>query len=253
MRLLRCSSLVSKTVRLILVFIHRNKFSKLFNLPMTSRRIRHISIELCLLVLLSYWTEAACAQPVLGTPEQELTSDTHTISPGVKEIVEELEIEPLLNQLLAMPDKNSLNDREKLERVTLKQDITNEILQTVFEIHGTDARINYEIAQMSEIRAYFEERRDRAVKLNSIANIVSGALVAGIGNSLDLIPKTDASNAGDIVEMSGGAFQTGLAGLALKQQSGEAKMVNSTPNMLAKFLVETLMIRRICLQQSGSI
>lgn len=176
-------------------------------------------------------------KPAAGPAEQALSQDTHVgLSPGVQEIAEEIGVNDLLEKLLHMRDPSELTDRQLIERLTLKQDLINAILQAMLEIHGVDARVNYEIAQATEIRAYFEDRRDRAIRLNSLANIVSGALVTGIGNSLDLTPHPGAELAGDVVELGGGGVQAMLGAYALKQSKGETRPVQAPPNMLAKVL-----------------
>lgn len=129
---------------------------------------------------------------------------------------------------------NTLEPQSSLELLALKQDLTESILVAAFELRTVVARINENIANANEIYAHLAERRDRAVRLNTYADFISGGITGIIGSALDLgkinpIP-------GDVIDGVEGAVQTGLASWAFKQQQGEKRLQQGVPNMLTNLL-----------------
>lgn len=124
--------------------------------------------------------------------------------------------------------------RDRLDLLIRKQNLTEAILAQSFEIRAVISKIEIEIADSDDLQALLEERRDKAVRLNSIANFISGGITGVVGSSLnlgDLNPKID-----DGIDLSDGVVQSGLAILALKQQAGEKHIMKGLPNMLGRLM-----------------
>lgn len=125
-------------------------------------------------------------------------------------------------------------DRDRLNLLILKQNLTEAILSQSFEIRATIGKVDTEIADSDDLQALLEERRDKALRLNSIANFVSGGITGIVGGSLNLGDVN--SKVDDSMELGDGIVQAGLALYALKQQSGEKHTVKGLPNMLGRLL-----------------
>ena len=82
------------------------------------------------------------------------------------------------------------------------------------------------------MQAFLEERRDKVIRLNTIANFISGGVTGIVGGALKIGSVNEQSANG--IDTGEGITQTALALLALKQQAGEKKIVDGTPNMLTK-------------------
>jgi hypothetical protein len=103
----------------------------------------------------------------------------------------------------------------------------------MLQVRAAAAQLNYDVFETNQIQSVLSDRRDRAIRTNSIANFVSGGVSEMAGGAFQLVPNLKLDNAGNIVEMAGGAIQTGLSAFALRQQQGRKRVVTPKPNMLA--------------------
>lgn len=124
----------------------------------------------------------------------------------------------------------SMTVDSKLELLTVRQDCAEAVQLASCEVRSVTARIDRECANAGEVLAYLAERRDRAVRLNTYADLVSGGLTGIISGSLKLgdVP----GPAGDIIDTVEGAMQTGLSAWALQQQRGEQRREQGAPSIL---------------------
>lgn len=167
------------------------------------------------------------------TIEQEITTK---ISPGAHELAQQLGLTETIEKLLRAQAHGPYApaSQEYVEVLSYRQQLMETVLSTILEIHGVTAAIDYEISQNSDFRAYLEDRRDRAIKYNTIATLITGGISGALGNALDMNPSVKVEDAGDILEMAGGGVTTALGFLALRQEGGEKRKLPGTPNMLAK-------------------
>ncbi|MBI4533755.1 MAG: hypothetical protein HY711_07385, partial [Candidatus Melainabacteria bacterium] len=140
---------------------------------------------------------------------------------------------PLVQKLGQLRLKNiqigsGLPDQEEL---WVKQQLTDKVIVAMLEVRGTTAAINREICEANELAAYLSARRDKKIFLNSLANLVSGGVGEVAGGAFELGQTRRSENVGDLLEMLGGAMQSGLGTLALRQQRGERRTFASDPNM----------------------
>lgn len=150
------------------------------------------------------------------------------LSPGAIELAQLLGIDNNLRELEVQSQKP---DRDRLSLMFLKQNIVESTLTQSMEIRSVISKLEHEIAQADDLQALLEEKRDRAVRLNTIANFVSGGITGIVGGALNL---GDVNiKADNTLELSDGIVQTSLAALAYKQQDGEHRLMRGVPNMLA--------------------
>jgi len=140
-------------------------------------------------------------------------------------------IEEKLKQLKSI-NQPLQSDGETLRALVIKSAITEAIVSESFEVRSCMSNLETEIAQADDLQAFLEERRDRVIRLNTIANFLSGGITGIVGGALKLGNASEQGANG--IDTGEGITQTTLALWALKQQVGEKKIVEGTPNMLAK-------------------
>jgi hypothetical protein len=151
------------------------------------------------------------------------------IPPGAREVAELVGVFGLVERL----DRLEAGDQTaavRLETLALRQEIVEGVLGASLEIDGVIAEIDNEVAQINESRAYLEDRRDHALALNTIANIVSGGGVGIVGQLLQIRNQTS----GSIVGAAAGGGSAVLSALGLRQGRGGKQALGVAPNMLAR-------------------
>jgi hypothetical protein len=168
------------------------------------------------------------APPIAGAPG--LTAEALRLA---NTIGIDSDLEKLL-RLSQGPDHSALqsSNSDLLKALLLKQSLTESVVYESFEVRSCLSNLETEIAQADDLQAFLEERRDKVIRLNTIANFISGGITGIIGGGLKIGGANEQSANG--IDTGEGIVQTALALLALKQQSGEKKIVEGTPNMLTK-------------------
>ncbi|MFA7339258.1 MAG: hypothetical protein WC028_20935 [Candidatus Obscuribacterales bacterium] len=173
-------------------------------------------------------TNRAQQTPIAGVPEltPEALRLAHTLA-----IDSDLE---KLSKLTHGPDQSTAqtSSNDLLKTLLLKQSLTEAVVYESFEVRSCLSNLETEIAQADDLQAFLEERRDKVIRLNTIANFISGGVTGIIGGALKIGGVNEQSANG--IDTGEGITQTALALLALKQQAGEKKIVEGTPNMLTK-------------------
>ncbi|PWT99971.1 MAG: hypothetical protein C5B53_04730 [Candidatus Melainabacteria bacterium] len=147
------------------------------------------------------------------------------------DMAELLGIMPLIDKLSTLELEPSSDPAKELLRLKLKQQLTDKILIATLQVRDVTARIDREIARFDRIQGALESNRDRAIRLNSLANTVGMGLISEIGQAGEL--KVN-ENPGEITQLVGGGIGMALSGIALRQQSGGKQRLRPKPNMLAK-------------------
>lgn len=178
-------------------------------------------------------------------------SQTHfsELSSGAQEVAKDLGIDDELETFFALrakfADKGSQNKKAQLttgntsleERVILvelKQEILENLMASFLELRVTIAKIDSEITGYDEVRAYLEDKRDRAVRLNNITNFISTGTLSTIGNAFQIPPSEVPETTGAIVNTLSGMVATGISTYALRLNGGEKHSSGIRPNMLAQ-------------------
>ncbi len=158
------------------------------------------------------------------------------LSASCQELVRQMGVLPLILKLTesrAITNKGAQAASE-LAELSIKQQLTDNIIVAMLEVRGASAAINREICETNELASFLSDRRDKRVLINSIANFTSGGIAEIAGGGLQLSTREPVQSAGNMLEIIGGGLQTGLSLLALRQQRGEQRSFESDPNMLAK-------------------
>lgn len=129
-----------------------------------------------------------------------------------------------------------------IERLELKNELFRRILKVSYEIRVVTNKIDREIADADQRRAVLAERRDRAVRINTYADFLSGGITGIVGGGMKL---RDINHiAPDIIDTVEGGVQTGLSAWALQQQRGEQKIERTSPGLLAPIMDPNLRSQR---------
>lgn len=180
-------------------------------------------------------TKLAVSSPLEDSFAVESSAKTSKIlSNDAKVLAEQIGIMPLLEEYVKIPSKTA-STQAQINNLSLRQDLLETLLATSLDVRSTCNRIDRELADTNQVLAFQAERRDRAVRLNTYANFLSGG-VSGIvrgsmklGNINDIPP--------EIIETTEGSIQTSLATWALRQQQGDRRLEKQLPNTLAKIMV----------------
>src|SRR6202034_2079571 len=85
------------------------------------------------------------------------------------------------------------------------------------QIEDAISACDQEDTRADEMRFVLESKRDKALKLNSLANIVGSGVLASLGASLGI----HSDITGNIVSTAAGGVNAGIAGIAYREQTEE--------------------------------
>jgi hypothetical protein len=156
------------------------------------------------------------------------------LSPGAEEIARTIGVVPLIERFYELPerDRGMGGGVMSMEALSLRQQITESVVSAGLEVDGLITEIDSELAQISVVRSQLEDRRDRALAIGNLANIITSGGTGVVGTALQFSAGT--TNAGNIIGVAGGAVSTVLSLIGLRQQHGGKRPLGVSPNMLAK-------------------
>lgn len=170
---------------------------------------------------------------VANRPPEASITQLPKLSPGAQEVATEIGVTPLIERLYRLPERDrGVGGTMSLEALSLRQEITEVVLGSSLDVDGVIAEIDSELAQMSAIRAELEARRDHAIGLNAIANIVTSGATGLVGTALQF--KNSTTNLGNVIGVAGAGISTVLSIIGLRQQRGGHRALGVAPNLLAK-------------------
>lgn len=172
-----------------------------------------------------------------GVPaERETTPVCQTARPispipaNAEQVANEIGIMPLVQRVRVLASGCNQAAAISVEELALRQQITEAVFTASLDVDGVLAEIDYERAQILELRQLLSSGRDRKINLLSLANIVTGTGSGVIGTAMQFSDRT--AIAGDGVGVAGGAAGVVLSILGLRQQGGKGSL-GIAPNMLA--------------------
>lgn len=198
-------------------------------------------LRCCLLVVLLFNATLIYGQEVksedtarfVNRAPDGLVTQLPKLSPGAQEVAREIGVIKLIEQLYLLPERErGAGGAMSLTALSLRQEISEVVLGTSLEVDGLIAEIDNELAQMSAIRADLEARRDRAIGINTIANIIASGATGIVGTALQF--KNSTANLGNAIGVAGAGISTVLSVIGLRQQRGGHKSLGVAPNLLAK-------------------
>ncbi len=212
----------------------------------TTSKMTH-STAAFLLVGFFLWSPSGLGQPITGLETMSDKKDARgfhfspelRLSPGANEVANLIGATPFLERLqqLSKSEEQGAGSLLSPEVLVLRQQITEAVLGTSLQVDGVIAEIDNELAQASEIGAYLASRRDHAIGVNALSNIVSGGGMGIAGSALQLNESTN--KLGNAMGVAAGSVTTALSIIGLRQQHGGRRDLGIAPNMLAKLFDRT--------------
>ena len=192
-----------------------------------------LSISLLFTPALIYGQTLTLEEPgrVANPRPQAPTTQQPKLSPGAEEVASEIGVTPLIERLYRLPERG-VGGTMSLEALSLRQEITEAVVGASLEVDGVIAEIDSELAQINAIRTDLEARRDHAINLNTIANIVASGFTGVLGTALQF--KNSTANLGNGIGVAGAGISTLLSVIGLRQQRGGHKALGVAPNLLAR-------------------
>jgi hypothetical protein len=161
---------------------------------------------------------------------QELFSilTVNRLSPSTKELADQLEILPLLDEL------HGVNGAITAERkALLREKVLETILESYFDAASVQAEAEREESRLEALRQTLVSKRDKQVELNNATNfIASGTLntigsVLGFNNRISPFP-------GNFNQMLSGVVSATMSTYALRQNAGGKIKGESSATVLAE-------------------
>jgi hypothetical protein len=179
-----------------------------------------------------------CTAALAVDPDKELTAmvgatetDNANLSPIALAIAKQLGVMPTIERLDQIKHSGATDLATEVERLKLKQSLNDKVVIATLQVRDATARIERQISILNRTRGLLEDKRDRAIKLNSMANVFAMGGLNEIGQAGEMkvneVP-------GEIIELIAGGLTVVLGALALKQQSGGVTRLPTKPNMLAE-------------------
>src|SRR5215470_19547166 len=180
-------------------------------------RLTHSLLSVVFICLLT--APPACGQslPADGSAREAAVSagtqpaQRPKLSPGAGEIARVIGVVPLIERLYDLPERERGvgGGAMSMEALSLRQQITEEVVSAGLEVDGLITEIDSELAQISVVRSQLEDRRDHALAISNLANIVTSGGTGVIGTALQFSDGT--SKAGNVIGVAGGAVSTVLS------------------------------------------
>lgn len=137
-------------------------------------------------------------------------------------------------QLQAIPPENRTAD-QRVELLEVRHELSEKVMKRLLDVRRTLNKIDRESASTQEVQATLMERRDRAIRFNTYADMVAGGMTGIASGALKLgeLPWSP-----DIIDCIEGVIQTGLSGWALSNEVGQHKFIQGVPSVLANLILE---------------
>ena len=177
------------------------------------------------------------AVPLLGfgflalaqnTPEA--ATNPHA-SENAEQVAKILGLSEVLSNARHMRAQAPCQSAATLEELSMRQDIMETVVSASLQVDGVLAELDNERAHLSELSSILQARRDRAVNLTNVANLVTGTGLGIAVNAMQFSSST--ANIGNGLGVGSGIASTVLSIVGIHLQRGPQRSVGRIPNMLA--------------------
>ncbi len=167
---------------------------------------------------MSLFAPAAAAQSVVLSADARQTAALI----GIRELLDQLESNRT----------QTVTTESTIRKLTLRQQISEAILETGLDVDAAVSSIQREEAQLQVTRDYLSSQRDKMVGLTTAAATISGSGIGIAGSAMQFSDRT--AYAGDGISVGSGVISTVLSLLSMRLQRGGKAPVEIAPNMLAR-------------------
>jgi hypothetical protein len=158
------------------------------------------------------------------TDPRSQEADRFKLSPLALQAAQIIGVEPLITRLssLAAAKDITAGPGMSLEELSLRQQITEAVVVASLDVDDVLDRIDYERAQVIELRDILRSNRDRAVGTTSVATLAIGTGLGVVSGVLQFSDSTQ--GAGNIIGFAAGGISTLLSFHSIRQQRKEARV-----------------------------
>jgi hypothetical protein len=150
---------------------------------------------------------------------------------NAEQVAAEIGVLPLVQRVRIVASVCAPAGTISLEELALRQQIEEAVLVASLDVDEVIAEINYEQAQITELRDRLSAAKSGKVNRLTVASIILGSGSSAIGTAMQF--SGPATKAGDWVQIAGGAGGIVISLLALRVPGGEGNL-GIAPNMLAR-------------------
>jgi len=178
---------------------------------------------------------AGAATPSGSTDPQSPESGRFQLSSNALQAAQIIGVEALVRRISSLAAAKDLDavPGMSLEELLLRQQITEAVVVASFDVDDVLNRIDYERAQVIELRDILRSNRDRAVGTTSVATLAIGTGLGAVSGVLQFSDTT--KGAGNIIGFAAGGISTLLSFHSIRQQRSGKRPAWVLPDMLSPF------------------
>lgn len=178
---------------------------------------------------------ASTAAPGGFTGPLSEEADRFKLSPGALQAAHIIGVEPLITRLSSLAAAKDIGavPGMSLDQLSLRQQITEAVVVASLDVDDALDRIDYERAQVIELRDILRSNRDRAVGTTSVATLAIGTGLGVVSGVLQFSDTT--KGAGNVIGFAAGGISTLLSFHSIRQQRSGKRPAWVLPDMLSPF------------------
>ena len=164
--------------------------------------------------------------------ETSPASSLDTLSPEAQETAKRLDLWNYLTRYDNLKRQKSAGPAVRDDYLEARQNLIVSVLIVSQDVRTFVHFLEEEIAKADSINAMIAARRDKALKLITYGDLISGGISGMVGGGLALADVNHLSY--DTIDAVEGFVQAGLAYLSLREQQGEKRIEKGIPNILSR-------------------
>jgi len=157
------------------------------------------------------------------------------LSPNALQAAHIIGVEPLITRLSSLAAAKDIDAAPDipLEELSLRQQISEAVVVASLDVDDVLDRIDYERAQVIELRDILRSNRDRAVGTTSVATLAIGTGLGVVSGVLQFSDST--KGVGNVIGFAAGGVSTLLSFYSIRQQRSGKRPAWVLPDMLSPF------------------
>lgn len=170
--------------------------------------------------------------PEIAPSESSAASTLDTLSPEARDTAKRLGLWNHLTRYDNLKQQKFAGGAVRDDYLEARQNLLMSVMIVSQDVRTFVHFLEEEIAKADSINAMIAARRDKALKLNTYGDLISGGITGVIGGGLQLADVNHISY--DTIDTVEGFIQAALAYLSLREQRGEKRIEKGIPNILAR-------------------
>ncbi len=172
--------------------------------------------------------EASQIAPSETSPPRTLD----TLSPEARDTAKRLGLWASITQFETVRQKKFAGQQVGTDYMESRQNLMESVMVVSQDVRTFVHFLEEEIAKADSINAMIAARRDRALKLNTYGDLLSGGITGIVSGGLAIGDVHHLSY--DTIDTIEGFIQAGLAIMSLREQTGEKRIEKGIPNILSR-------------------